>query len=287
MKLPGSVYPNSWMRGGKRHYAKNFTIEYWRNGRRVKFTTDTGDYERAVAILHEKVAGTLKRKEISTATPETISMNTLFDLVVEINRERELKTANDVIGIFDKHLRPWFGTRRAQSVTSQAIRDYKDHRLNTVRKLKAANKRGATAKATARATINKERAYLKRSFKLGMQEDPPLVTRVPKITFYNVSDNVRTGVLSEANYEKLLALLPPHARIALVISYLTGARKGEVRQIQKNRIDFGAGRIELPGMTTKNGEPRYLPIYREMQPEIERAIAAEKPVVGQFQISQS
>lgn len=68
--------------------------------------------------------------------------------------------------------------------------------------------------------------------------------------------------------------LPTYARIAAVISYHTGARKGEIRKIRKERIDLPNGRIELTGKTTKNKKARYLAIYGDMAAEVEMAIAA-------------
>src|SRR5712692_9480698 len=52
---------------------------------------------------------------------------------------------------------------------------------------------------------------------------------------------------------------------------------GELRQIRIDRIDFKAGRINLPGFTTKNGKPRYLPIFGDMAVEIEMAISKGSP----------
>ena len=59
-----------------------------------------------------------------------------------------------------------------------------------------------------------------------------------------------------------------------MIGYHTGSRKGEVRRIRKDWIDFKAKRIRLPGNVTKNKKPRNLPIYGDMGAEIEMAIDA-------------
>jgi integrase len=61
-------------------------------------------------------------------------------------------------------------------------------------------------------------------------------------------------------YRQLRDALPSYARIALVIAYHTGARKGEIRKIRMERIDFRTARIELAKKTTKNKTARYLPI---------------------------
>jgi integrase len=58
-------------------------------------------------------------------------------------------------------------------------------------------------------------------------------------------DNSRTGIVTHEQYRAIRDFLPPYARIALVISYHTGARKGEIQKIRLDKIDFKAGRIEL------------------------------------------
>jgi integrase len=60
----------------------------------------------------------------------------------------------------------------------------------------------------------------------------------------------------------------------LVIAYHTGARKGEICSIRTDYVDLKAKRIFRPGRTTKNGKPRYLPIYGDMAAELEMALAA-------------
>ena len=81
------------------------------------------------------------------------------------------------------------------------------------------------------ATINKELAFLRRAFRLGLQHDPQLIRKVPYIRMLPV-DNIRTATLSHEQYWAIRELRPPYARVALVIGYHTGDRKGEIRKIR-------------------------------------------------------
>lgn len=135
----------------------------------------------------------------------------------------------------------------------------------------------------AAATINKEMTWLRRGFNLGFEHEPKLVHVVPHFPMLPV-DNVREGTIRHDVYRALRDLLPSYARIAFVISYHTGARKGEIRKVLKQLIDFRGKRILLQRKTTKNKTPRYLPIYGDMAVEIEMAIeqgAAECPFLVQ------
>jgi integrase len=89
-------------------------------------------------------------------------------------------------------------------------------------------------------------------------------------------DNAREGTLPPERYEEYKNDLPEYARIAFVIGYHTGARKGEILSILRDKVDLKLGRILLPGRTTKNGRPRYLPIYGDMVPQLERTLLAIK-----------
>jgi integrase len=230
--------------------------------------TETEDYDEAVAILRDKMASVASRQAYSDR-PEHVRMNQLFDLVLEVDRLKGNASHDTAEIVIDKHLRPRFGGMLAQRVTSREIRDYVKDRLAE----RHETKRKRIVKAVANATINKELAYLRRAFKLGASETPPLVLHVPRIEMLDVSGNVREGTLSHDAYRKVRDQLNPHGRIALVLAYHTGARAGELRQIRKDRIDFKAGRINLPGVTTKSGKPRYLPIFGDMAQEIELAIS--------------
>jgi integrase len=90
-------------------------------------------------------------------------------------------------------------------------------------------------------------------------------------------DNARSGIVTHEQYRAIRDSLPPYARIALVISYHTGARKGEIQKVRLDKIDFKAGRIELVGKTTKNRTARYLPIYGDMTAEISMSMALADP----------
>jgi integrase len=187
-------------------------------------------------------------------------MNQLFDLLLEDYRYKERNSTYDVELRVDRHLRPFFGPSKAQEVTSKSIKRYVEARRRHDPK-------------PENATINKELSFLRRAFKLGERNDPALVVHVPHFEMLPV-DNARSGILTHEQYRIIRDALPAYARVALVIAYHTGARKGEIRKIRKEKIDFRAARIDLPGRTTKNKTPRYLPIYGDMRAELDMAISA-------------
>ena len=256
-KIPaGSVFQRTYRdKEGNRRKTATWFIHYYINGKPVRLPTGTKDREEAIRILREKLAKASRYNEYSEHV-ELVPVNQLLDLVIEDYRLSNRSTTYDAERRIEKHLRPFFGNTKAIAVTTAAIKKYTLMR----------------ARQVAPATVNKELAYLRRAFRLGFQNEPQLVDKVPKLRMLQV-DNARTGILPHEKYRLIRDSLPSYGRIALVISYHTGARKGEIAKIRTDKIDFKGARIDLPGRTTKNRKPRYLPIYGDMKAELSMAIS--------------
>ena len=218
------------------------------------------DYDEAVTELLKRVAKASSGVPYSNQ-PERVPIGQLLDLLIADYRYKARKSTYDTELRVNKQLRPFFAEMKAPALSTSILKDY------VIRRQKD------TAEA---ATINKELAFLRRAMKLGLRHEPPLVERVPHFPMLPV-DNAREGTLDHDQYRAIRDPLPRHARIALVIAYHTGARKGEIHAIRKDKIDLRAKRINLPGRTTKNGRPRYLPIYGDMAAELVMALSATVP----------
>jgi len=267
----GSVFQRVYRtRGGELKRTRVWYVKYYANGKPVTLPAETEDHNDALSFLRRKMADAAEQR--ITDLPERVTMNQLFDLLLEWYRLRERRTTYDLECLIrradDDHKEPgpvraWFGKLRANTMTSSAIARYVAERRREVPR-------------PANGTINRALAYVRRAMKLGAQQDPPLVMRVPHFDMLPNADP-REGTLPHEKYKAVRDLLPAYARVALVIGYHTGARKGEITKIRKDKIDFKAGRIDLPGRTTKNKRSRYLPIYGDMAVEIQMAIDAGKP----------
>jgi integrase len=259
-KIPsGGIFRKAYTdRHGKRCHARYWYVKFYIRGKPTVLSTETEDYDEAVAFLRKKLAQSSQQAEY-TSHPERVRMTQLFDLLLEFYRNHEKRSTYDVERKIESRLRPYFGKMKADAVTSTAISRY-------------VSSRRAEKPKPANASINRELAYVRRALKLGAMQEPPLVVRVPHFEMLP-EDNAREGTLSHDKYRLLRDALPRHARVAFVLAYHTGARKGELRQIRRDRIDFKTSRIELPSRTTKNKKPRFLPIYGDMESEIQLAIA--------------
>ena len=88
--------------------------------------------------------------------------------------------------------------------------------------------------------------------------------------------NVRQGFFEEEHFLKVLKHLPPdHADFAR-FAYYSGWRRGEISGLVWSEVDFKAEEIRLPGVRTKNGQPRKLPIEDQLRQMLEGRLAVRE-----------
>lgn len=136
----------------------------------------------------------------------------------------------------DKNLRPFFGTLKAQRVTTEILKEYRRKRVSEGR---------------TEATANRELSILRTAFHRGRKCTPPKVLSVPYFPMAQET-NVRTGFLSDEQYKALLGELPAELKPLFVVGYNTGIRLGELRSIQWEQVDLSQGLIALRNGETKN-----------------------------------
>jgi integrase len=214
-------------------------------------------------MLRKKVAAAEEIGQL-VEHPERVRMGQLFDLLLNWYTLKGRRNTYDVKRKIEKKngLRVWFGKMKPQEVGSK-ITSYIAWRRRE-------------KKPPQNSTINRELAYVRRAMKLGAEQKPPLVLRVPKFEMLPEADP-REGIVSHETYRAVRDVLPVYVRIALMIGYYMGARKGEIMTILRDKVDLKALRIEIPRRRSKNNRPRFLPIYGPMAAEIEMALAAGDP----------
>ena len=138
------------------------------------------------------------------------------------------------------HLDKAFNGLRAPQITTALIRRYVAGRLDS---------------GAARATVNRELAALKRMFKLGTQQTPPIVDKVPYIPMLK-EKNIRKGYLEHDQFMALLAAMPGYLKGFAHFAYITGWRKGEIANLTWSHIDRVNWIVRLDPGETKNEDGR-------------------------------
>ena len=166
----------------------------------------------------------------------------------QINGRRSLR---DVKMRFNRHLLPFFGGRRAASITTSDVQRFMVSRKEA----------GAT-----NGEINRELAAFKRAYSLAIQQRK-LMTK-PHIPTLK-ENNVRKGFFEREQFESLREYLPAELKQLVTFFYITGWRFSEVLGLQWNPIDFKAGRVYLNPGETKNDDARVFPFTDDLREALE------------------
>lgn len=250
---------------------KIWWIKYYSKGQPVYESSRSTRSEDAERRLRKRL-GEMATGAFRGIAPERTTMGELFDLVEADYREKGKRSIDDVKCRLKLHLRPKLAKFRAADFGSSEISRY------------IASRKREENPPPAPATINRELSILKRAFSLGSRHDPPLVLHNPPITKLP-ENNVRTGFLDKADYDRLLGELPDYLKLALVIAYHTGCRLGEVMSLQWADVNLKGQQptFTIQAENAKNKHHRMLPIYGDMVAAMKKQKAArdkEYPKLG-------
>jgi integrase len=128
---------------------------------------------------------------------------------------------------------------------------------------------GRRAQGLAPASINRDLAALKRMFRLGAQQTPPMVLQIPHIPLLK-EDNVRTGFFEHEAFLVLRGVAPDYLKVAISVAYWTGMRRGEILNLLWDQVDLVHRMIRLDPGTTKTGEGRLIPFMGDLDVVLEK-----------------
>lgn len=126
-------------------------------------------------------------------------------------------------------------------------------------------------------TINRSLGMLRRMFSLAVQDGK--LRDVPHIPMLK-EPPARRGFLEHDTFVKLRQALPEYLRPVLTLGYFTGMRSGEIKNLRWSNVSLAEKEIRLDAGTTKNDEPRSIPLIGEL-PEM-LAILREKNPKAEF-----
>ena len=224
-----------------------YWMKYYVEGRPIQTSTKTCDYAQAKSILKQREG------EVATGLyqgPKTdrIKFEDLAGLLEQdykLNRRKTSKRVHE----FMLHLKPYFRKVRASRISTMMIKTYIVKRQD---------------EGAANATINRELGCLKRMFRLGYQQTPQLVVRVPHIPQLK-EHNIRSGFFEHEDFLSLRGALPDYAQVAVTLAYYSGMRMGEVCSLQWGQVNWTEAKLYLRSEDTKTSTPRVLYLTEDLQ----------------------
>jgi integrase len=230
-----------------------YWIRYCLRGKIFRESTKISNFAKAKNFrkdrLDELGADRTGARKFAGPKQEKVTVNEILDLMVkEYKRNRKTGIPRAVSPQMQSHLnrvRGFFGLMRAMEVNEGHCDAFSDK---------------AKAEGKQQATINRGLQLLSRAYKVACQKrvlsQPLTISMVPE-------DNVRKGKFTNAEAEAVFASLPAYMSPVARFAYETGTRSGEIRKLKWSYLEGDA--IRVPGVDTKNGEPRSIALTPELE----------------------
>ncbi len=245
----GSVY--------KQPGCRMWTIQFYRNGKRMRESTGFTDYRAAQQLLTQRLHH-INTGEYIERPKKPALVAELFEGLIRHYRNNGRKSL-DAVERRWKHLSAFFGDWPALNVTTDTIERYVDSRLSD---------------GAAPATVNREVAALKTMFRIAARNGK--VARVPVFPSQLKENNTRTGFVDDAQYARLTANASElWLRVFLEVAYTFGWRKSEILSLRVRQIDLGSRLIRLDVGSTKNGEGREVRMTERIYQLVRECIAGK------------
>jgi len=233
-----------------------WTIQYYRNGKRVRESVNSDNYRAAQQRLTQRLAQCDRGEPIDIAR-KSVTIAELWEGLERHYRINARKSAES-LGRRWKHLGPFFGTSPAVNLSYDRLEEYVDLRLS---------------QQASNATINRELSALKTTFRLGRKKQR--IRHVPDFP-HLAENNIRTGFLEDREYAALTAHCSElWLRLFLEIAYSLAWRKSEILNLQVRNVSMSARTIRLDSGATKNGEGREVAMTQRIAALVEQAIAGK------------
>ena len=219
-------------------------VSMWVDGRQIQKSSHSRRRQDAMR-LRDQLLGKRGRGELGREAGQKATCGELLDDLLEHVRATNKRSTERVWQwVVEANVRPFFGHRRAATLSTAVLKEYRRTRL---------------AEGRTESTCNRELSILRTAFYLGRKCTPPKVIFVPYFPMTSES-NARQGFLTDEQYEKLRDALPDYLRPLFVTGYCTGVRLGELLAIEWEQVDWLQGFITLNADRTKTGHTRAVPI---------------------------
>jgi integrase len=241
-----------------------YWIQFSHRGKKHRESTKSPSEAAARRLLRKRIVDADVGKLPTTVTRRT-TLKDLAELVYESYRANHFDSLARQEDAFN-HLAEFFGwDALAESISSTRLKqEYVPWRKEQPSGICTRNPRIGCSDAT----INRELAALRHSYRLASEEEPPLVATVPKIKLLQ-ERNRRVGFLEWNEFDAVRRELPAYLKAPVTTAYYTGWRfASEV--LTRERKHVSNGMLVLDVYEGKNEEPRLFPL--DVIPELREIV---------------
>lgn len=219
-------------------------VTYSMNGEKVCESSGS-DKEADARKLLKRRMGEIAIGRFIGPDAEKVTVSELADDVVTDYRVNEQDSLDKAIRSANR-IKEFFANAKAHGVGGDLVKRFIAKRQE---------------EGAANASINRELAFLKRAFNLGIQAEK--IVRKPYIPQLK-ENNVRTGFFEYAEFIAVRDACPDYFKPVVTFAYYTSWRKEEILLLRWNHVDLQAEEIRLDAGTTKNDEGRVIALDGEL-----------------------
>jgi integrase len=243
----------------RREGSDNYWLDYYdSDGRRVRVSADTSDYEEARRRLKTKQGKAASGEPVISARMTWDELSKELREYYKSTGKRDLKEAGKRL----KHLDPYFKGWRIDRITSAAISAYIVKRQAEPIVSPVLKK----TKLPANGTVNREISVLLKALKLAVQRGR--LTVVPKVDRPKEAD-ARAGFFERDAFAAVRSKLSEDLQVAVSIAYEVGWRtQSEVLTRELRHLNLEKRTLVLDPGETKNGEGRLVILTPELTEQL-------------------
>ena len=224
---------------------------------KVKYRTEKASFskKKAEKMFRSKVDAFQEMDKLGIQTDQEMSFNALMDWGLSQEVMKAKASASDDHAR-SKQLRVEFGNCRAAQITPLMVDNFRVKVKNTISE--------STKKPYSGTTINKMVSLARRIYYLAM--DGGMVNSNPFARRGTFKEEPKGQYIPDEDFWKIHGFLPDYLKPVALTAYFTGMRRGEIIELEWNRVDLFGGFVDLTSEDTKTEEPRR--IYFNSLPEL-------------------
>ena len=224
---------------------------------KVKYRTEKASFskKKAEKMFRSKVDAFQEMDKLGIQTDQEMSFNALMDWGLSQEVMKAKASASDDHAR-SKQLRVELGNCRAAQITPLMVDNFRVKVKNTISE--------STKKPYSGTTINKMVSLARRIYYLAM--DGGMVNSNPFARRGTFKEEPKGQYIPDEDFWKIHGFLPDYLKPVALTAYFTGMRRGEIIELEWNRVDLFGGFVDLTSEDTKTEEPRR--IYFNSLPEL-------------------
>jgi integrase len=214
---------------------------------KIQYRTEKASFskKKAEKIFRSKVDAFQEMEQLGVQVDPELTFNKLMDWGLSQDIMRAKASASDDLARA-VHLKSEFGNRKAAQITPLMVDNFRI-------KMKKTNSEH-TKKPFSGATINKMVSLARRIYYLGM--DAGLVKSNPFARRGTFKEEPKGHYIPDQEFWEIYKHLPDYMKPVVLVAYLTGMRRGEILELEWDRVNLSEGYVDLTPEDTKTEEPR-------------------------------